>query len=108
MIPDEDIITLSMDLITIELNTFQWAYPDRGENRGELYVDYDERKLVLVVWCRDNDDPDDEAIKPLNVTKDVTDEEPRHQIRSIIHDYLCHEADEQMWFDNDRPFYPHA
>jgi hypothetical protein len=104
---DKALIDLAMDAIESELETFQWAYPDRSENRGEIEVDRDDKQLNLIVWCRDNEDPDNEEVKPLRVTKPVTSQDARIQIRSIIHDYLCHEADEQMWFGEDRPFYPH-
>lgn len=96
-----------MNEIEEELKTFQWAYPDRGDNRGEVQVNHEEQKLVLIVWCRDNDDPDSDEIKPLIVTMPITDDDPQDQIRAIIHGYLCHEADEQMWFGEERPFYPH-
>lgn len=100
-------IAEAMAAIEDELEMFQWAYPDRGENRGELEVDRDERRLVLVVWVRDNETPDDEAVKPLHVSQAITDQPARDQIRSLIHNYLTHEADEQMWFGDVRVFYPH-
>lgn len=107
VLEDKELIGLAMDAIETELETFQWAYPSRGDNRGELNIDRDNNLLQLVVWCRDNDDPDSEEVKPLLVTKPVTSQGAKIQIQSIIHDYLCHEADEQMWFGEDRPFYPH-
>jgi hypothetical protein len=108
MLEDKELIELAMDAIEIELETFQWAFPDRSYNRGELNVDRDKKELHLVVWCPDNDDPYNEEVKPLLVSKPVTSQGPRVQIRDLIHEYLCHEADEQMWFGDDRPFYPHA
>lgn len=98
-----------MDAIDAELHTFQWAHPDRGDaNRGEVYLDRESRKLHMTVYCRDNESPGDEEFHPLDVAQDVViGESPREQIRSLIHGYLCHEADEQMWFDGSRPFYPH-
>jgi hypothetical protein len=96
-----------MDAIELELDIFQWCYGiDRGNNRGEISLDRNEVKLILEVWVADNDSEDDN-IKPLLVSVDVTYEEPREQIRNLIHRYLCHEADEQMWFRDERPFYPH-
>lgn len=94
-----------------ELDTFQWALPDRSENRGEITLD--ENTLRLVVWCMDNDpddptDPDSEYLKPLDVAMPWDPYmDPRDQIRRIVHGYLTHEADEQMWFGDERPFYPH-
>jgi hypothetical protein len=97
-----------MNELDAELETFQWAYPDRNYNRGEIHVERESGQLVMVVWCRDNDDPDNEEVKPLRVSRGITTQEPRQQIRGIIHEYLCHEADEQIWFGNERPFYPHT
>lgn len=96
------------DEIDAELQTFQWAYPNRGENRGEVWVDRERNELVLEVWVLDNDNPDSDEVRPLIVRIPISeDEEPRSQIRKLIHGYLCHEADEQMWFGDDRPFHPH-
>lgn len=99
-------MTIHEDLEEV-LDTFQWAYPDRTENRGEIAVEGDE--LVMVVWCRDNDDEEDDYLKPLEVRVTIREgESAEDQIRSMIHQYLCHEADEQMWFGDARPFHPHA
>jgi hypothetical protein len=94
------------ELIEVELETFQWAYPGRTDNRGEIGIDYDTMELVLEVWTRDNDDPSTEVVRPLHVTLPIRRMAPREQIRDIIHQYLCHEADEQMYFGEDRPYYP--
>lgn len=98
-----------MDAIEAELYSFQWAHPDRGEaNRGEVHVDRENRRLCLVTWTLDNESPDQDELRPLDVSQDIVlDEEPRDQVRDLIHGYLCHEADEQMWFGEERPFYPH-
>jgi hypothetical protein len=97
-----------MDAIEKELDTFQWCYGvNRGDNRGEITLDRNEVKLVLEVWTSDNDDPDNDDLKPLLVSVDINYEEPREQIRNLIHGYMCHEADEQIWFGDERPFYPH-
>jgi hypothetical protein len=102
-------IDIMMDAIDRELETFQWSYGlDRSDNRGEVYVDRDAKQLILEVWVADNDTPDDDTVKPLIVTVPIEAYiEPREQIRHLIHMYLCHEADEQIWFGEDRPFYPH-
>jgi hypothetical protein len=101
-------MTEMFDQLDEVLDTFQWAYPDRGNNRGEIHVDREACRLVLVVWTQDNEDPDNEATQPLNVSVDVDpSEDPRDQIRELIHSYLTHEADEQMWFDQERIFFPH-
>lgn len=100
-----------MDAIDQELQSFQWSCgADRGNNRGEIDVDRDNRRLHLRVWCADNEDDDPDAEwKPLDVWCDIAlDEAPREQIRSLIHYHLCHEADEQIWFGGERPFHPHA
>jgi hypothetical protein len=100
-----------MDEIERELETFQWSYGmNRADNRGEIHVDREECRLVLEVWTADNeqDENGDNTLKPLNVSVPVTIHQgPRTQIRSLIHLYLCHEADEQIWFGDERPYYPH-
>lgn len=98
----------TFEQIDAALWNFQWAYPDRGQNRGEVSLDREKAKLCLRVWVMDNDDPEAEEAQPLDVSQDVfAGENAKEQIRSLIHGYLCHEADEQMWFDGERPFYPH-
>jgi hypothetical protein len=100
-----------MDLLDRELETFQWAnYGDRSNNRGEITVDRENQQLRLEVWVADNDDPDCDGVKPLIVTLPIHPSypDPQEQIRNLIHSYLLHEADEQMWFGDDRPFYPHT
>lgn len=109
MIADNEIIIdWIMDAIEHELETFQWSYGmNRADNRGEIHVDRENHKLVLEVWTADNDNPDDEELKPLLVSVEINDDSPRNQIRDLIHGYLCHEADEQIWFKDERPYYPH-
>lgn len=97
----------AMDAIEAELDNFQWAYPDRANNRGEVEVDRDTGELVLIVWVADNDTPEDNTAKPLRASIPVGFDNARFQIRYLIHMYLCHEADEQIWFGEERPFYPH-
>lgn len=97
----------AMDALESVLDTFQWAYPDRSENRGEVELNRETSELILCVWVRDNEDPDDESVKELHATIPVTTQDAPEQIRALIHDFLCHEADEQMWFGESRPFYPH-
>jgi hypothetical protein len=98
-----------MDDIEHELDKFQWSYGlNRADNRGEVSVDRGAHLLRLEVWVADNDTPDDPEVKPLIVTIPIAPYiSPREQIRNLIHMYLCHEADEQIWFGNDRPYYPH-
>lgn len=94
------------------LDTFQWAYPDRGQLRGDIEVDRAAHRLVLTVFVQDSDnfDPQDEhheQLEALTVSAAVTKAHPQDQIRELIHWFLCHEADEQMWFGNERVFYSH-
>lgn len=98
-----------MDAIAQELQTFQWSCgADRSQNRGEIWVDRYEKKLTMEVWVNDNEDPGDDKLKPLIVSQSVMEyRDPREQIRDLIHRYLCHEADEQIWFGEERPYYPH-
>lgn len=105
------------DAIEKELDWFQWCYPDGSDNRGEVSIDTETypapKWLRLDVWVRDNEDPDDDTIKPLMVHIDVTPiwrQAADEQIRSVIHAFLTHEADEQMFFGQNREmrFDPHA
>jgi hypothetical protein len=98
-----------MTEIERELEIFQWSYGvNRSDNRGEISVDRENRRLILEVWTADNESAEDYTIKPLHVSVDVgTFYSPREQIRRLIHLYLCHEADEQIWFGEERPYYPH-
>lgn len=90
------------------LDTFQWSFPDRTQNRGEVYIDHDKDELVLSVYALDSDNPEDEFVKELLVTVPLSRQQsPEDQIRNLIHLHLCHEADEQMWFGEDRLYYPH-
>lgn len=94
--------------LEIVIDDFQWAYPNRSENRGEVWVDPDTDELVLEVWTRDNENPDDERVKPLRSVVPIDEfMDARDQVRQIVHMFLAHEADEQMWFGEFRPFYPH-
>ena len=94
------------DALDEVLDTFAWAYQDRDQLRGEVHVDRDEHRLVLIVYVRDSDSLDEE-VAPLTVSAAITQAHPQDQIRELIHWYLCHEADEQMWFGQERVFYPH-
>lgn len=95
------------DAIDEALDTFQWSR-DRGNNFGEISLNRDAGRLHLVVYVADSDDPDDEETKPLDISQEVDLwDTPEVQIRAIVHWFICHEADEQLWFNNDRPFYPH-
>lgn len=97
-----------MDGLEKELETFQWSYGvRRDQNHGEIHVDREGQRLVLEVWVADNEDERNDEVKPLNVSVDIDYHDPRDQIRSLIHQFLCHEADEQMWFGEERPFHPH-
>jgi hypothetical protein len=109
------------DAINEELRWFTWEYPGGGDNRGEVSIDTtagdgDEQMpkwLRLDVWVADNEDPDDERVKPLRVLVDVfslRQENAREQIRGLIHGFLTHESDEQMFFgpNHEMTFDPHA
>lgn len=96
------------------LDTFEWTYGG-GENRGEVHYDPEVGTLVLEVWVHDNDDPDDERVKPLLVSQAICPDyevrsldDARDAIRALIHGFLTHEADEQMLFDGVRTYDPHA
>lgn len=94
------------DALDAALWTFQWSL-DRANNHGEISLDRDEGRLSLHVNPQNSDDPDADNLS-LIISRPVDLwEDPKDQIRDLIHTYLCHEADEQMWFDGERPFYPH-
>lgn len=90
--------------------TFHWGRWGNDAD-GEVGLDVEDGKLMLKldVWTVDNDAPSEESIKPITVTTEVDRFRlPEQQIRSLIHAFLCHEADEKMWFDSARPFHPHT
>src|SRR4029077_8153379 len=93
------------------LDHFQWAYPDRGQNRGEVTVDPDDDDtLLLTVWCQDNANPDSDDLGMLEVRRPIDFyDSPENNIRYLIHGFLTHEADEQMFFGPQAEclFYPH-
>jgi len=96
-----------LDDLDVVLGTFQWAYPNRDENRGELSLDRSTTELVLCIAVNDHDSPDDDVLFlegrcPVNFH--LT---PQENVRAAIHAFLCHEADEQMWFEGERIFHPH-
>lgn len=95
-----------------ELDHFRWAYPGQEENQGEVHLDTEAGTLVLVVWTHDTENPDDEEMHALDVSRPVDpDMDPRQQIRRLVHAYLCHEADEHMWFGpgaGEQTFHPHC
>ena len=98
---------MTRDELEAVLDTFQWGYPDRSANRGEVTVDEDGETLLLTVWTHDNQSTD-EHVHPLEVRQDIDwFSTPERVIRDLIHGYLTHEADEQMWFGEEQPFYPH-
>lgn len=92
---------------------FEWVrYPgDPNGPIGEIRLAFEEGDDVIVgapnlkldVWCPDSESGVD---IPLAVFRRVDYRDAQSQIRQVIHDHLTHEADEQMWFGADRPFYP--
>lgn len=79
------------------LDGFSWHYPN-GDDRGEVILEADdEPSLLLTIWVHDNADSDREEVAPLEVRVPV---DPyiaaAEQVRSLIHSFLTHEADEQM------------
>ena len=105
---DKALAEMYDDLDTV-IDTFEWG-PRDGINGpiGDVSVDREASKLHLEVWVHNTDEPENEELQPLHATIDVDPYmPPEQQIRALIHWYLCHEADEQMWFGPERPFYPH-
>ena len=86
---------------------FHWGQAN-SEARGTVRLDVSSGQLVLVLetWVADSES-DDPTLKPIKVQALVDWRPPMTQIRELIHHHLCHEADELMWFDYNRPFHPH-
>jgi hypothetical protein len=89
--------------------TFHWGR-DGGDAEGlvELVVlpGTDRLGLRLEVWVIDNDDPSPRAV-PSHTFTPVHRGDVAEQVRRLVHAHLVHEADEQLWFGDDRPFHPH-
>lgn len=92
----------------VELAEVLWTFEWR-ESMWDIHLnDEGDVRLGFEVWVLNNDDPDDETVHPLNVDCNVDPYQDAHlQIREHIHRWLAHEADEQMFFDGERTFYPH-
>jgi hypothetical protein len=93
-----------------ELWTFRWIDVDSpDDNRGEVevYAEGGKARLELAVWVHDTEHPEVREVSILRVNADVTTAPAQEQIRSLIHWYLCHEADECLSFDDVIPFWPH-
>lgn len=108
--PDE--ASAYYDRLEEVLDTFQWAYQDREHNRGEISLDRDAGQLVLTIFVEDSEDESwqhgETPLLPLEGRFPVdTYKDPQAMVRAVVHAYVCHEADEQMWFDNERVFDPH-
>jgi hypothetical protein len=104
--------TIYYDRLDEVLDTFQWAYQNREHNRGEITLDRDSNELVLSVFVSDSEDegydPTETPLVPLEGRFEIdANLSPAQMIRVCIHAYLCHEADEQMWFGTERLFNPH-
>jgi hypothetical protein len=100
------------DALDEALDTFQWAYQDREHNRGEIHLDRDTNKLILTIFVEDSEDESwqhgETPLLPLEGRFEVDmTKSPTEMIRAVVHAYVTHEADEQMWFNNERIFDPH-
>ena len=96
-------------LFATVLWTFHWGR-DGEEAHGTIGLVVEDGVLCLELetWVTDSDTLSPE-IKPLSFTVPVDRFRlPEEQIRSMVHAHLCHEADERLWFGDDRPFHPHG
>ena len=97
--------------IAEELWDFEWKYAhNRGETVADWSIEFDDQKVVVLrgtIYTYNNEDEEDEIVHPLSFFYPISSSDPREQIRETIHSFLCHEADEQMWFNGERPYYPH-
>lgn len=103
-------MTYTYDDMDKVLDTFQWAYQSREYNRGEVTLNRETGRLELVIFVSDNDDLEglDKETIPLVAGADFNPwKNPAVQVRELIHWFICHEADEQLWFDREQIFYPH-
>lgn len=102
--------------LEVELDTFELDSHLYGQMAGDSFVaevdgDGDVR-VVMTVWCADNnpDDPADDRVKSfaVSMTADLG-MGAREWIRFMLHQWICHEIDETIYFgqDRSRPFYPH-
>lgn len=96
----------------IAVNNFEWVIPGRPEVHPVVSIEPNQAirdpqysMLVLTAYVPDNDHPENIGktawCMPINwyMPADV-------QIRQLIHSFLMHEVDEQMWFSGQRTFYP--
>lgn len=110
---DFDDVELDADMVsairalTEAIWTFEWA--GREDAQVCIYNDEGVPRLRLDVWTQDSEDTvnkEETHVGPLAVSRDI---EPwvdaRQQIRNIIHWHLCHEVDEVLLFNGERPFY---
>jgi hypothetical protein len=101
-----DALDAMYDRLDEECDHFQWGLGDTV--LGEVSVDREANRLQLNVFVLDTDKDFHEDMDQLRVTIEVDPyEDPRQQIRGLIHFHLTHEADEQMRFRGEQTFYPH-
>lgn len=92
--------------------TFEWKSPLFGDVSGcEFYfdelADSSGVRMGMSLYVYDTNDDEAEELKPLNTSINVDAyEDAAQQVRGLIHGFLCHEADEQIWFDGERPYFP--
>lgn len=99
------------DFMTIEeaVNSVEWK--DYGSD-----FDIDGDELVMSIWTRDSNEDEETVEEPDDLSgalvglqgrkKIIPGMDGRQQIREMIHEFICHEADEKLWFNGERPFFP--
>lgn len=92
--------------------TLEWKSPYYGDISG-LEFFFDELadgsgvRMGMTLFVHDSDDQGFNELHSLHTSVNVDPyEEAKQQVRGLIHGYLCHEADEQLWIEGERPFYP--
>lgn len=91
---------------TLEEALYVVEFKDHG---AEFYINpEDPDELCMRVWVFDTDDEEqDQPLVPLVARIPVDPDMPgEDQIRRLIHQFLCHEADERLYFNGERPFFP--
>lgn len=94
---------------------FEWKSPHYGSVGGDAFffeeLENGRMRIGLTLYVVDSDeDPeseDFEGVKALNSSINMDEYEPAPAfLQGFIHAFICHEADEQIWFGDERPFYP--
>lgn len=108
----DELVRLKVRQIEDVLWTLEWKSPYFGDISGfefffDELADASGVRMGMHLFVHDSDADEFEELHTLRTSVDVDPyEDAKQQVRGLIHGYLCHEADEQIWLDGERPFYP--